>query len=305
MTSVASASDAAGTRSYGQHMNVRRLAPLLAVVALATVPFAGAAQAPGTADQRFVAGLKSARLASQTAFRQLARRSISIEKGRSSADVVSRAKAEIASALTHLKQATQVAPGAIGASDPDIATSVRSAMTFGAQASKSARSGNYNGARKELGLEIDAINDALAKFGVPLASEFKVVGGYRELGNIQGWEEYLGLTAKSPGTSISKVVIGIAGRETANAAEPGGRRAAPSLPIQKIAIYTLQEPSGVYSSGWGKIVNGIIVCDLKPTMDKDETFAISFGPRVAPGTKFLVKLWSTDGRRSYAVVTTK
>ena len=83
------------------------------------------------------------------------------------------------------------------------------------------------------------------------------------------------------------------------------RKGTPSLPITKLAIYTLQQPSGAYSSGWGKLVNGIIVCDLKPTMGKDETFSISFAPRVAPGTKFLVKLWSTDGRRSYAVVTTK
>ena len=40
-------------------------------------------------------------------------------------------------------------------------------------------------------------------------------------------------------------------------------------------------------------------------MAKDETFAISFQPRVPPGTKFLVKIQSTDGKRSYAVVTTK
>jgi hypothetical protein len=298
MTSVAAASDARAAGSYARRMRLRRLTPLLAAVALA-MPLAGAAaEASTTADQRFVAGLKDARKSSQAAFRQLTPWNISIDK-------VNKAKSELAKALDHLKKASQAAPAAVGASDAAIAESVRAATGFVAQASKDVRKGGYERARKDVDLAIDATDDALAKFGVPLASEFKVIGGYRELANIEGWEEYLGLTAKAPGTSISKVVIGLAGRETANAAEPGGRRAAPPLPIEKIAIYTLQEPSGVYSSGWGKIVNGIIVCDLKPTMDKDETFAISFGPRVAPGTKFLVKLWSTDGRRSYAVVTTK
>ena len=298
MTSVAAANDARAAGSYARCMRLRRLMPLLAAVALA-MPLAGAAaEASTTADQRFVAGLKDARKSSQAAFRQLTPWNISIDK-------VNKAKSELAKALDHLKKASQAAPAAVGASDAAIAESVRAATGFVAQASKDVRKGGYERARKDVDLAIDATDDALAKFGVPLASEFKVIGGYRELANIEGWEEYLGLTAKAPGTSISKVIIGVAGRETANAAEPGGRRAAPTLPIQKIAIYTLQEPSGVYSSGWGKIVNGIIVCDLKPTMDKDETFAISFGPRVASGTKFLVKLWSTDGRRSYAVVTTK
>ena len=33
-------------------------------------------------------------------------------------------------------------------------------------------------------------------FGVPLAQEFKATATYRELGNIEGWQEYLGLSAK-------------------------------------------------------------------------------------------------------------
>ena len=131
-----------------------------------------------------------------------------------------------------------------------------------------------------------------------------MVGTYRELANIQGWEQYMGLTVKAPGKTISKVVIGLAGRETANAAEPRGFRRAPSLAITARGLHA-PEPSGVYSSGWGKIVDGVIVCKLDPTMAKDETFAISFQPPGVPaGTKFLVKLQATDGKR-LAIVTTK
>ena len=299
MISVVTANDAVEPRPYARRMSIRRLTPFLAAVALAAVPLAGAtATAPLSPDQKWVAEVKSARQASQLAFRQLAARPVSSDK-------IAKAKSELASALSHLKKAAQAAPGAVGASDAEIVAKVREATTLSAQASKDVRAGAYDVARRNVDLAIDANDAALARFGVPLATEFKANGGYRELANIQGWEEYLGVTVKAPGTVISKVVIGLAGRETANAAEPRGRKGTPSLPITKLAIYTLQQPSGAYSSGWGKLVNGIIVCDLKPTMGKDETFSISFAPRVAPGTKFLVKLWSTDGRRSYAVVTTK
>ena len=164
---------------------------------------------------------------------------------------------------------------------------------------------SYQTARKSVGLAMGATDAALAMFGVPLASDFRVVASFRELGRVEGWEDYIGLYAKAPGKTISKVVIGLAGRETANAAEARGFKRTPELAITKLAIYTLQEPSGEYSSGWGNIVNGVIVCKLDPTMAKDETFSISFQPRVPAGTKFLVKLQATDGKRSYAVVTTK
>jgi hypothetical protein len=193
---------------------------------------------------------------------------------------------------------TQLKPG-------EIAASVGEAQTLSAQASKYLSSRNYPTARKTIDLAMDATDDALGKFGVPLASDFRVIGTYRDLGRVESWENYVGVTAKAPGVAISKIVIGLAGRETANASEPGGLRRPPSLPITELAIYTLQQPSGEYSSGWGKLVNGVIVCNLNPVMAKDETFAISFQPRVPPGTKFLVKMWSSDRKRSYAIVTTK
>jgi hypothetical protein len=279
-------------------MNGRRLVPILAALSMAAVPLAGAMSAARLSpDQEWVFELRSSRASNQTAFTQLKPGSISPEE-------VSKATLEVSGAIGHLKKVARVAPATVGTTD-EIAASVREAQTQSAQASKSLNSRNYAAARKSVDLAMDATDAALAMFGVPLASDFRVVATFRELGKVQGWEDYIGLYAKAPGMTISKVVIGLAGRETANAAEARGFRRAPSLPITKLAIYTLQEPSGEYSSGWGNIVNGVIVCKLDPTMAKDETFAISFQPRVPAGTKFLVKLQSTDGKRSYAVVTTK
>ena len=157
---------------------------------------------------------------------------------------------------------------------------MREAQTLSAQASKSLNSRNYAAARDSVELAMKATDAALAMFGVPLVSDFRVVATYRELANVEGWQDYMGVTVKAPGKTISKVVIGVAGRETANAGEPRGFRREPALAITELAIYTLQEPSGVYSSGWGNLVNGIIVCKLDPAMAKDETFAVSFQPRV-------------------------
>jgi len=272
---------------------------ICAILALAGVPFAGAMSAERLSpDQQWVFELRSSRASNQVAFTQL-------KPGKISPEEASKAKLEVSGAIAHLKKAVQVAPKTIGASDPEIAASVGEAQTLSAQASKYLSSPNYVTARKTIDLAMDAADEALGKFGVPLASDFRVVGTFRDLGKVQSWESYVGLTAKAPGVAIAKIAIGIAGRETANASEPGGLRRAPSLPITNLAIYTLQQPSGEYSSGWGKIVNGVIVCSLNPVMAKDETFAISFQPRVPPGTKVLVKMWSADRKRSYAIITTK
>jgi hypothetical protein len=249
-------------------------------------------------DQQWSFEVKSSRAANQVAFTQL-------KPGKIDPDEVSKAKLEVSSAIGHLKKAVQVAPTTIGGSDAEIVKSIGEAQKLTAQASKELSGRKYAPARKTIDLAMDATDDALKQFGVPLASDFRVVGTYRELEGVSGWEGYMALTAKAPGSAISKVVVGLAGRETATATETGALPRAPAMPITALAIYTLQEPSGVYSSGWGKLVNGIIICNLNPVMDKDETFAISFKPRVPPGTKFLVKMWSADRKRSYAIVTTK
>jgi hypothetical protein len=280
-------------------MNGRRLVLVSAAVALAAVPLAGAvSSARLSPDQTWSFELRSSLASNQTALNQLKAGAVTPEE-------LSKAKLEVAGAIAHIKKAASVAPTTIGASDDEIAASVQEAQTLDGQAAKALSSKSYDAARKNLDLAMGATKDALKMFGVPLASDFKVVAGFRPLNKVTGWEGYIGLNAKAPGMTISKIVIGVAGRETANAAEPGGLRRASPLPVTKLAIYTLQQPSGEYSSGWGKIVNGVIVCKLNPTMAKDETFSISFQPLVPPGTKFLVKLQSTDGKRSYAVVTTK
>jgi hypothetical protein len=249
-------------------------------------------------DQQWVFELKSSRAANQVAFTQL-------KPGTISPDEVSKAKLEVSTAIKHLKKTVQVAPKTIGGSEPEIAASVSEAQKLTAQASKYLSSRTYAKALTTIDLAMDATDDALKTFGVPLANDFKVVASYQELKSVSGWDQYMGLTFKAPGVAISKVVIGLAGRETANASETGGLPRAPSIQITALAVYTLQAPSGVYSSGWGKLVNGIIICNLNPVMDTDESFAIRFQPRVPPGTKFLVKMWSADRKRSYAIVTTK
>jgi hypothetical protein len=278
--------------------SLRRLASIGAALALVVVPLAGAMSAAQMSpDQTWAFEMRSSRASNQVAFAQL-------KPGKISPEEVDKAKFEVSDSVKHLRKAVQVAPQTIGAT-PEIATSVGEAQKLTAQASKQLNSRNYAAARKTIDLAMDATDDALKQFGVPLASDFRVVGTFRDLGRVESWENYVGITAKAPGVAISKVVIGVAGREAANASEPGGLRRAPTLPITELAIYTLQEPSGEYSSGWGKLVNGVIVCNLNPVMAKDETFAISFQPRVPPGTKILVKMWSADRKRSYAIITTK
>ena len=277
----------------------RRLVPILAGLALAAVPVAGAAESAATLtpDQVFVIELRDGKNSALRAFKLLTPWNLSTPR-------VTRARTELGLAFGHVRKAALAIPNTVGGSQEEIAASVLGARKALATASTELRKGNYLRARENLDSAVGASQTALTLFGVPLAQEFKASATYRELANIEGWQEYLGLSAKVS-APIAKVAIGYAGRETANAAEPGGRRGTPLVPITKLAIYTLQEPSGAYSSGWGKLVNGIIVCDLNPTMKANETFAISFAPRVPKGTKFLVKFWSTDGKRSYAILTTK
>jgi hypothetical protein len=249
-------------------------------------------------DQTWAFELKSSLASNQTALNQL-------KPGGVTPDELSKAKLEVSGAIAHIKKAASVAPATIGASDDEIAASVQQAQTLDGQAAKALSSKSYDTVRKSLALAMGATKSALKAFGVPLASDFRVVANFRPIGNFKDWEGYIALSAKAPGMTISKIVIGLAGRETANAAEPGGLRRAPSLPVTKLAIYTLQKPSGEYNSGWGNIVNGVIVCKLNPTMAKDESFAINFQPIPPPGTKFLVKFQSTDGKRGYAVITAR
>jgi hypothetical protein len=218
---------------------------------------------------------------------------------------VTKAKAYLVQAQKHLRAAAGLAPLTVGATESEgVVTGLKTAAVETGQASASVKKGDYDGARVSIDEAIAATTAAQKSFGVPLAKEFSAFAVYRDFSNILGFEEFLGLTARVD-APIAKIVFGIAGRETANMGEPGGKRGPVSLPITKLALYTLQEPSGAFSSDWCKLVKGIAVCDLDPTMDADEAFSVAFGPRVAKGTKILVKFWSTDGRRSHAIMTTR
>ena len=149
------------------------------------MPLAGAMSAARLSpDQQWVFELRSSRASNQVAFTQL-------KPGKISPEEVSKAKFEVSDAIAHLKKAVQVAPKTIGASDAEIAASVGEAQTLSAQASKSLSSRNYVAARKTIDLAMDATDDALGKFGVPLASDFRVVGDLprsrqsRELGELR------------------------------------------------------------------------------------------------------------------------
>lgn len=280
----------------------RRLGVITAagVATLVAVTVAGAVPSVAlTPDQRFVAELAGARASAKSAVRRL-------KPGALTLDNVQRATADLIAAQKHMRAASTLLPDTVGAMEnEDILTGLRLATSQTGQAAVDVKRASYDAARVKIAVANDATSSALAAFGVPLAREFQAFAVYRDLSNIYGFEEYLGLTAKVS-APIAKIVIGIAGRETANVSEPGGtKRGLPSLQIAKLALYTIQEPSGAFSSGWCKIVNGILVCDLDPTMAANETFAVAFGPLVPAGTKFLVKFWSTDGKRSYAIMTTR
>jgi hypothetical protein len=271
----------------------------LAALTLAVAVTAGAAPSAGkTADQRFVAELASARTVSRSAFRQLKGTPPTI-------DGVNKAKTDLTVAQKHLRAASALAPQTIGGAESEsVLTGLKTATTETNVASTSVKKGDYDGARVSIGEAISATTATQSSFGVPLAKDFTAFAVYRDFSNILGFEEFQGLTARV-GAPIAKIVFGLAGRETANMSESGGKRATPPLPITKLALYTIQEPSGSFTSNWCKLFNGIAVCELDPTMEAEEIFSVAFGPRVAKGTKFLVKFWSTDGKRSHAIMTTR
>lgn len=265
---------------------------------IAVVPAGGAPSVAKTADQRFVTELASARTVSKSAAKQLRGTPPSIEG-------VSKAKAALAQALKHLRAASSLAPQTVGATQSEpVVTGLQDARVATSAASAGVKKGDYDGARIAIDDATAAMAVAQSSFGVPVAKDFSAFAVFRDFSNIQGFEDFLGLTAKV-NMPIAKIVFGLAGRETANMGEPTGKRGAPSIPITKLALYTLQEPSGAFSSNWCKLQSGIAVCDLDPTMAADEIFSVAFGPRVAKGTRYLVKFWSTDGKRSHAIMTTR
>lgn len=270
-----------------------------AAMALSVAVVAGAAPtAAATPDQLFVAELTSARAASKLAVRQL-------KSTQPSPDGISKAKVSLALALKHLRAASGLLPQTVGGTQSEsVVTGLKTATAETSAAGASVRKRDYESARLLINEAIAASSATQASFGVPLAKDFSAKSVYRDFSNILGFEEFQGLTARV-GAPIAKVVFGLAGRETANMGESRGVRGTPAIPITKLALYTLQEPSGSFTSNWCKLRNGIAVCDLDPKMEADWVFSVAFGPRVARGTQFLVKFWSLDGKKSHAIMTTR
>ncbi len=142
---------------------------------------------------------------------------------------------------------------------------------------------NYATARKTVDLAMDATDEALGKFGVPLASDFRVVGTFRDLGRVQSWENYVGLTAKAPGVAIAKIVIGIAGRETANCVRAGWPTPRAVAADNEARHLHASATERRILSGWGKIVNGVIVCRPEPGNGQGRDLRDLLPPRVPPG----------------------
>ena len=90
---------------------------VVAGLALAAVPLAGAQSARLSPDQEWAFELRSSRASNQTAFTQLKPGSITPEE-------VTKAKFEVSDAIGHLKKVARVAPATIGASDDEIAAKV-------------------------------------------------------------------------------------------------------------------------------------------------------------------------------------
>jgi hypothetical protein len=271
----------------------------IALSTIAVGSIAGAAAtAPKTADQKFVDALKDARALAKKSFRQ-------IKGSPPTFEGVKQAKANLTQTRKLIGRANGLAPQTVGATaSEDVLDDLKAGSTAAREATASLSSGDYEGARRSINEAVAAIGAAQTSFGIPLAKEFNAFAVYRDFSRIEGFDDFLGFSAKV-NAPIAKIVFGLAGRETANMAETGGRRRTPAIAITKLALYTLQEPSGAFSSNWCKLTRGIAVCDLDPTMNADEIFSVAFGPRVAKGTKFLVKFWSTDGRRSHAIMTTR
>lgn len=268
-------------------------------LALLTVLLASAATpASSTPDQRFVASLKGAAAAHRAALRQL--------KGNSPADgVAAKARSELQEAIGHLKNASKTAPTAVGVFEtPEVRNGLITSKDATVSAAGALDKQLYDYTRLKITEALDAATEALGFFGVPLKKDFASFAVFRDVSMIYGFEDYMSVnaTVRAP---IKKIVIGIADRATANADEGKVPRVESSLAIRKLTIYSVQDPSGGFLSGWCKIVKGIIKCDLDPTMKTEDRFAVAFGPRMPPGTRLLLKFWATNGKRSYALVKTR
>jgi len=76
-------------------------------------------------------------------------------------------------------------------------------------------------------------------------------------------------------------------------------------PFRRMRGYFSSDRIGRFTSGWCKLDAGLINCRIRPAMPEANVFTIAFGPKLPKGTKVLVKFRATDGKRSYAVFSTR
>jgi hypothetical protein len=265
----------------------------------------GAAAAPArTPDQLLVAGLKTARAASQKALSSISP---------ASPTGAEKAATALSRAIKGIHAANVVAARAVGALET---SSVRRAVRQGEGLARQARSdvvkGRYVAARVKLRRAKALTSAALSDFGVPLEKDFPAFVTTRENVTDAGAPIYdkeagggTGLSALV-GTDITEVVIGAADRRTANAGEPGAAsRRSLGLPIFDMGPAFLVEASGRYTTNHCMLKSGLITCRLYSPMPADRVFMIAVWPALPRGTKLLVKFRSPAGDRSYDVWTTR
>jgi hypothetical protein len=277
---------------------------VIAAIVMALV-VQGAAAAPArTPDQQLVAGLKTARAASQKALSSI---SLASPTGAKTA------AAELSRAIKGIDAASNAAGSAVGALEtPSVRRAVRQGQGLARQARSDVVRGRYAAARVKLRRARALTSAALSDFGVPLERDFPSFVTTREHVHITGAPIYdkdvaccTGLSALV-GRDIADVVIGVADRRTANAGEAGAAsRRSLGLPIFDVGPAFLVESSGRYTTSHCTLKSGLITCRLRSPMSADKIFMIAVDPALPKGTKLLVKFRSPNGARSYDVWTTR
>ena len=265
--------------------------PLLILVAAIIVAPASSGSRGPTADEQLVAQLGAADGSARAALRSL----------EGSSPTMARARA--GDALAVLRSAAAIAPRAVGALEtPAVHTVVERGPKLARAARRAIARRHLDTARRQLQRLRALDGDALRAFGIPLEKEFSAFAVNRKFGNVMGFEDFSGFSAKV-GAEIDEVIIGAPTRATANAGESGGRVAqTPGLPITQASSYLVSDPIGQFWSDWCRLRDGLITCRLvRATMHPDEIFSIAFKPKLARGTKVLIKFRAVDGQRSYAL----
>src|SRR5688500_13343050 len=144
-------------------MAIRALLAVVGAFGLLLVPLSPAALSL-TPDQQLVTGLAATEENARAALRSLAK---------PSPVRVTKARAEIASALAGIGAASNAAPRAIGALDtPSVRSVLAEAGKLARQARADVAGSRFSGARARLRKTVALTAAALGDFGVPLRKEF-------------------------------------------------------------------------------------------------------------------------------------